>query len=171
MLLRSFSSFVWWNIFIPYTLSRLPGNLKDIHPFILERFKNSVRACVPARTIYWVVCSTPHALFFGFGGILGSASRAEFRNHVGFTPSLLYSSTHHSPESFTHLKTGWAQDAWLQWSYENWPLGTYILLFPSRSTLGKVDRDTWNNLALLSWLIKPFWRASFRCKTFFCCIG
>ena len=40
----------------------------------------------------------------------GAASRAEFpvppSNHVGFTPRLLYSSTHHSPESFTHLKTG-----------------------------------------------------------------
>ena len=60
--------------------------------------------------------------FFWFGVILGSASRAEFPvspiNHVGFTPRLLYSSTHHSPESFTHLKTGWAQDAWLQWLYD-----------------------------------------------------
>ena len=48
--------------------------------------------------------------FFWFGGILGSASRAEFpvslSNHVGFTPRLLYSSTHHSPESLTHLETG-----------------------------------------------------------------
>ena len=48
--------------------------------------------------------------FFWFGGILGSASRVEFpvslSNHVGFTPRLLYSSTHHSSESFTHLKTG-----------------------------------------------------------------
>ena len=48
--------------------------------------------------------------FFLSGGILGSASRAEFpaslSNHVGFTPRLLYSSTPHSPESFTHLKTG-----------------------------------------------------------------
>ena len=62
--------------------------------------------------------------FFWFGGILGSASRAKFpvslSKHVGFTPRLLYSSTHHSSESFTHLQTGWAQDAWLQWSYENW---------------------------------------------------
>ena len=38
---------------------------------------------------------------FWFGGILGSASRAEF------------------PVSI-QLRTGWAQDAWLQWSYENW---------------------------------------------------
>ena len=41
--------------------------------------------------------------FFWFGGTLGSASRAEFpvslSNHVGFTPRLLYSRTHHSPES------------------------------------------------------------------------
>ena len=53
-----------------------------------------------------------------------SASRAEFpvspSIHVGFTPRLLYSSTHHSSESFIHLKTGWAQDAWLQWSHRNW---------------------------------------------------
>ena len=44
-------------------------------------------------------------LFFWFGGILGSASRAEFpvspSNHVGFTLWLLYSSTHHSSESVT----------------------------------------------------------------------
>ena len=45
-----------------------------------------------------------------FGGILGSALKAEFPvslgNHVGFTPRLLYSSTHHSSESFILLKTG-----------------------------------------------------------------
>ena len=62
--------------------------------------------------------------FFWFGRILGSASRAEFpvslSNHVGFTPRLLYSSTHDSSESFIVLKTGWAQEAWLQWSHENW---------------------------------------------------
>ena len=62
--------------------------------------------------------------FFWFGGILGSASSAKFpvslSNHVGFTPRLLYSSTHHSSESFIPLKTDWAQDAWLQWSHENW---------------------------------------------------
>ena len=50
------------------------------------------------------------AFFFWFGGILGSASGAEFpvslSNHVDFTPRLLYSSAHHSPESFTHQKTG-----------------------------------------------------------------
>ena len=68
--------------------------------------------------------SVQFSIFFWFGGILGSASRAEFpaslSNHVGFTPRLLYSSTHQSSESFIHLKTGWAQDAWLQWLYENW---------------------------------------------------
>ena len=62
--------------------------------------------------------------FFLFGGILGSASGAEFpvslSNQVGFMPRLFYNSTHHSPESFTHLETGWAQDAWPQWSYEDW---------------------------------------------------
>ena len=61
--------------------------------------------------------------FFGFWGIPGSVSGAEFpvslRNHDGFTPKWLYSSTHHSPESFAHPKTGWAQEAWLQWLYEN----------------------------------------------------
>ena len=44
-----------------------------------------------------------------FGGILGSASSAEFpvslRSHVGFTPWLIYSSTHPAPEGFIHLKT------------------------------------------------------------------
>ena len=49
----------------------------------------------------------------------GQMSRL-LNNHVGFTPRLLYSNTHHSPESFAHLKAGWAQDAWLQLSYENW---------------------------------------------------
>ena len=67
-------------------------------------------------------------LFFLFGGILGSGSRAEFpvspSNHVGFKPRLLYSSTRHSSESFIHLGTGWSQDAWLQWSHGN-------LVFPS----------------------------------------
>ena len=52
----------------------------------------------------------PHNIFFLFAGILGSASRAEFpvsrSNYVGFTPRLLNSSTHHSSESFVHLKTG-----------------------------------------------------------------
>ena len=55
---------------------------------------------------------------------MGSASRARFpaslTNHVGFTHWLLYSSTPHSPECFLRLKIGRAQDAWLQWSYENW---------------------------------------------------
>ena len=41
-----------------------------------------------------------------FGGTLGSASRAEIpvslSNHVGFTPRLLYSSTHHSSEDLVH---------------------------------------------------------------------
>ena len=54
----------------------------------------------------------------------GSASVTGFSvslsNHVGFTPWLLYKSTPHSPENFIHLKTVWAQDAWLQWSNENW---------------------------------------------------
>ena len=70
--------------------------------------------------VFFVLWRPP---FVWLGGILGSASGAEFpfslSNHVGLTPRLLYSSTHHSPESFTHLKTGWAQDAWLLWSYEN----------------------------------------------------
>ena len=59
--------------------------------------------------------------FLGFGGIPGSASRVEFlvslNNHVGFMPWLLNSSsTPHSPEIYIHLKTGWAQNAWLKWT-------------------------------------------------------
>ena len=81
--------------------------------------KNSTFFC-----LVWILWSQPQGPNFFFEGSWGSASRAEFpvslSNHVGFTPRLLYSSTHHSPESFTHLKTGWAQDAWLQCSFENW---------------------------------------------------
>ena len=43
-------------------------------------------------------------------------------SHVGFTSRLLYISTHPSSESFIHLKSRWAQDAWLQWSHKNWHL-------------------------------------------------
>ena len=76
---------------------------------------------------------------------LGSASRAKYpvflSNHVGFTPRLLYGSTHYSPESFTHLKTGWAQDAWLQWSYENWyfhlQTGPFTILQPQDQEIGE----------------------------------
>ena len=61
----------------------------------------------------------------------GVSLKGEFPvSHVGFTPSLLYSSTQHSPESFTHLKTGWAQDAWLQWSYVNWYFNLDISRWP-----------------------------------------
>ena len=75
--------------------------------------------------------------FFWFGKILGLASRAEFlvslSTHAGFTPWLLYSttSTPHSPV-FIHLKTGWSQDAWLQWSYyANLSKKVRELVFPS----------------------------------------
>ena len=69
--------------------------------------------------------------FFLFRGIRGLASWVEFfvplSYRAGFTPILLYRSTQHSPESFTHPKTDWAQDSWLQWSYENFlePLLTF----------------------------------------------
>ena len=82
--------------------------------------------------------------FFWFGGILGSSSRAKFpvslSNHIGFTPRLLYSITHHSSESFILLKTGWAQDAWLQWLHENW----YFHLDISRWLIGW---PVWHNIA------------------------
>ena len=49
-------------------------------------------------------------ILLGFRGILGSASGAKFPvslgNYVSSTPSLLYSSTQHSSESFIDLKTG-----------------------------------------------------------------
>ena len=88
--------------------------------------------------------------FFWFGGILGSASRAEFpvslSNLVGFTPRLLYISTHHSSESFIPLKTGWAQDAWLQWSLENW----YFHLDISRWQTIDIDEHIFGDYKL-SW--------------------
>ena len=63
------------------------------------------------RSTFWVCHFFSHfiPIYFGFlsGGILGSVSRAEFpvslSNHVGFTPRLLYSSTHHSPENVTSI--------------------------------------------------------------------
>ena len=64
----------------------------------------------PTATIKMIVIGRVCVAFFWFGGILGSASRAEFivspSSHVGFTPRLLYSSTHHSSESIIPLKTG-----------------------------------------------------------------
>ena len=36
--------------------------------------------------------------------------------------AIYLSSPHHYSESFIHLKTGWAQDAWFQWSHGNWKL-------------------------------------------------
>ena len=81
---------------------------------------------------------------FWFGGILGSASGAEspvsLSNHTGSTPRLLYSSTHHSSENFTHLKTGWAQDAWLQWSYRN----SGISILTSVDDAGQVVFFNWH---------------------------
>ena len=65
------------------------------------------------QTLIWIkytLSMTLDSFCFCFGGTLGSASGAEFpvslSNHAGFKPRLLYSSTCHSPESLTHLKTG-----------------------------------------------------------------
>ena len=75
-----------------------------------ERWSLTCDSC--KKFIFAVVYDIKAAvfLFFCFGGILGSASGAEFpvslSNHVGYTARLLYSSTGHSQESFTHLKTG-----------------------------------------------------------------
>ena len=71
--------------------------------------------CSPVMKVYelglnlrWIKLDFGVSSFFiWFGGILGSASRAEFpislSNHAGFTPWLLYSSTHHSLEGFIQL--------------------------------------------------------------------
>ena len=61
--------------------------------------------------------------FFWVWRDFGVSFPVSLGNYVSFTPWLLYSSTPHSPEGFIHLKTGWAQGAWLQWSRE--------LVFPS----------------------------------------
>ena len=51
----------------------------------------------------------------------GVSFRAKFpvslSNHIGFTPWLLHSSTHHSPVGFLYLKTGRAQDTWHYYDY------------------------------------------------------
>ena len=58
--------------------------------------------------------------FFGWRDF-GVSLWAEFPVSLyWFTPELLYSSTHHSSKRIVELRTGWAQDVWLQWLYENW---------------------------------------------------
>ena len=57
-----------------------------------------------------------HYIYFWSGSLSGPNFSLSLSNHVGFMPWLLKSSAYHSPVGFTHLKTGWAQDTWLQWS-------------------------------------------------------
>ena len=76
---------------------------------------------------------------FLFGGIVVSASGPNFplflNNPVGFTPWLLYISTPHAPEGFIQLKPGWARDAWLLCSYENWNFHLHIVSrWPNKET-------------------------------------
>ena len=40
--------------------------------------------------------------------------------HDGFAPYLIYRGTLHFPQGIIQLKTGWAQDVWLQWSHDDW---------------------------------------------------
>ena len=63
-----------------------------------------------ASTTYWVdEC------------ILGSVPFSMFlSNHDGFTPWLLEGSTHKAAEGIIQVETGWAQGAFLHWSYENY---------------------------------------------------
>ena len=51
-------------------------------------------------------------------GILGSASLRRI-SRVPEQPCWLYA-FRALQQGFVQLKTGWAQDTWLQWSYENW---------------------------------------------------
>ena len=107
---------------------------------------------------------------FRFGGILGSAPGAEFpvvlSNHVGFKPRLPCSSTHHSPESFTHLKSGWAQCAWLQWSYENW----YFHLEISRSHEGVSWDSLLYHISMNTWhdFFGQFWMSVVKANMWLC---
>ena len=71
---------------------------------------------------------------FGLEGFWGPFSQS---NQVGFTPRMFYCITHHSSESFIHLKTGRAQDAQLQGSYENW----YFHLDISRCMFTWIDQQ------------------------------
>ena len=64
------------------------------------------------------------SIFFGLWGFWGQSLGANFpvalSNHASCRPWLLCGSTHYFPEGFIHLKSCWAQDAWLQWSHANW---------------------------------------------------
>ena len=96
----------------------------------------------------WNLPDRKFRIFFWFGGIPESASGTEFPvslcNHLGFITWLLYSSTPHSPENILLLRTGWAQNAWLQWSHENW----YFHLDISRWLWGPTI-DTFQAILLL----------------------
>ena len=131
-----------WNEKRRKIMEQMERTLKKSQPSVLKKCHYYSRI-MDMPYYYWVGC-----FFFWFGGILGSASRAEIpvslSNHVGFTPRLFYSSTHHSPDCFIHLKTGWAQDAWLQWSYENWFYHLDI-----RSWLGRVLINCYFNMPIL----------------------
>ena len=58
---------------------------------------------------------TDKKFFFWFGGILRSSLYGRISRLPEQPCCLLYSRAHHSQEGFIHLKTGWAQDDWLQW--------------------------------------------------------
>ena len=93
-----------------------------------EKMENSY---VPNKSIvFYTVLSFP--LFYGFEGFLVSILAelpVSLSNHVGFTPWLTYVIPPLSPEGFIQLKTGWTQDAWLQWLLENWYFNHNIARF------------------------------------------
>ena len=100
------------------------NDVPELHRISRSHDITAIRLYKGQSVLLFAMDATFFFFFFWFGEILGSALRAEFpispSNHVGFTPRLLYSSTSHLEESFTHLKTDWAQDDWLQWGHKNW---------------------------------------------------
>ena len=63
-------------------------------------------------------------------------------SHVGFMPQLPYSGSRHSSEGTIHLKTGWPQDAWLQWSYKKWNSLLDISRWPRNNYVGNYFSGT-----------------------------
>ena len=60
-------------------------------------------------------------LFFGLDGFWGQPQGPNFPSPWATMLALcLDCSSAALTTPFIHLKTGWAQDPWLQWSYENW---------------------------------------------------
>ena len=81
-------------------------------------FKIIYPDCFP----WFISCLYPLSLFLRISrvslkGNISSLPEQPYRLYISIA---LYSSTHHSCAGITQLRTGWAQDDWIQRWYHNW---------------------------------------------------